>query len=229
VISFPKIETLFKRGDDFKLLDPLVFKNPAHEIIGRWMVTEKIDGMNIRVGMEYWPAGDGDDLISIAGRSDKAQLHPDLTKWIQAHIMPGSFRDLFQETTPPGTEMVLFGEGYGAGIQKGGHYSEEKKFMLFDVALRFPEDTRVLWLPDDAVTSFASRLGIERAPILQVNADMPWIIQLVRGGFASLVSMEDHDAGPAEGIVARPCVPLFDARGNRIIIKLKTKDFTGGK
>ena len=228
MISYPKIETLFKRDENFKFVSPLVFKNPAHEIIGRWMVTEKIDGMNMRVGLTLEEEGAQPNAIQIAGRSDKAQIHPDLFRWINEHIMPGSFRDLFQVNTPAGTEMVLFGEGYGAGIQKGGYYSEEKKFMLFDVALRFPGDTKTLWLPDAAVTSFASRLGIERAPILQVNADMPWVITLVRGGFASMVSMEGQDAGVAEGIVARPIVPLFDARGQRIIIKLKTKDFLGG-
>jgi len=233
VIKFPKIETLFKRGDDFKLLDPLQFKNPAHEIIARWVVTEKIDGMNMRVGMTVHPEGMQPNAVQIAGRSDKAQIPGDLIEWITQKVQPGLFRSLFQENTPPGTEMVLFGEGYGSGIQKGGYYSDEKKFTLFDVALRFPDDEKVVWLPDGAVTAFASKLDISRVPVLAVTADMPWIVQLVRNGFATvaddLTLDEGADRHGAEGIVARPIVPLFDARGQRIIIKLKTKDFTGAE
>ena len=153
MISFPKIDTLFKRGETFELLDPLEFRNPAMEIISKWVVTEKIDGMNMRVSTIFDTGG---PTLAIAGRSDKAQIPGDLTEWIYKNIQPGTMRDLFKEDTPEGTEMVLFGEGYGAGIQKGGYYAKEKKFILFDVALRFPDSPKVVWLPDEAVTSFAS-------------------------------------------------------------------------
>ena len=130
MISFPKIDTLFKRGETFELLDPLEFRNPAMEIISKWVVTEKVDGMNMRVAMTF---GDAQDAkLSVAGRSDKAQIPGDLTEWIHSNIMPGSMYELFKEDTPTGAEMVLFGEGYGAGIQKGSYYSKEKKFILLE-------------------------------------------------------------------------------------------------
>jgi hypothetical protein len=33
-------------------------------------------------------------------------------------------------------------------------------------------------------------------------------------------------SGKAEGLVGRTSEPLFDSRGHRLIVKLKTKDFT---
>jgi hypothetical protein len=50
------------------------------------------------------------------------------------------------------------------------------------------------------------------------------IVTLVREPFASKVG-----TAMAEGIVARPIEPLFDRKGARIIIKLKTRDFKSGK
>ena len=50
------------------------------------------------------------------------------------------------------------------------------------------------------------------------------IVALVREPFASKIG-----TAMAEGIVARPIEPLFDRKGARIIIKLKTKDFKPGK
>lgn len=217
MLKFPKIETLFERGDDHKLIEPLVFKNPAHEIISRWVVTEKLDGMNMRVGLKY-----GDEKIQIAGRSDNAQIHPELTDWIQTNITVDKFTALFNDDTEPGTEMVLFGEGFGAGIQKGAYYSAEKRFRLFDVAICCP-DTH--WLDNKTVFDFSVRLGIRFVPTLSMRGDMDYIVKLVRGGFNTIATDTDMEPHTAEGIVARPIVPLFDARGSRIIIKLKTKDF----
>jgi hypothetical protein len=50
------------------------------------------------------------------------------------------------------------------------------------------------------------------------------LVALVRKPFASKLG-----TAIAEGIVARPIETLFDRRMERIIIKLKTKDFTAGK
>ena len=51
-------------------------------------------------------------------------------------------------------------------------------------------------------------------------------VEMVRKGFDSILAKENTgEVRPAEGIVGRTVETLFDKKGHRIIIKLKTKDF----
>src|SRR3972149_6496013 len=49
--EYPKIDTLFERGEDFKV-DVTRIRRPEFEIPQRWLVTEKGDGNNVRVSLE---------------------------------------------------------------------------------------------------------------------------------------------------------------------------------
>jgi hypothetical protein len=121
-------------------------------------------------------------------------------------------------------KVVLYGEGYGAGIQKGGQYRSDKAFRMFDVLIGGK-----WWLDWCKVQILADRLGIKTAPYLG-SWTLDEIIQRVKAGVPSIVSVEESDNfSIAEGVVARPIETLFDKRGQRLILKLKTKDFTGGK
>ena len=51
------------------------------------------------------------------------------------------------------------------------------------------------------------------------------IVEYVKEGFDSVVAEEEGTPRKAEGLVGRTIEPLFDKRGRRLIIKLKTKDF----
>jgi hypothetical protein len=46
--------------------------------------------------------------------------------------------------------------------------------------------------------------------------------EFVRRGFPSCL---DGSEAQAEGLVGRPLETLFDKRGSRLIVKLKTRDF----
>ena len=72
LIEYHKIDTLFERGEDKKLIEGQ-FRDEAIEFLkdNKWQFTEKIDGTNIRV---YW---DG-HRVSFHGRTDKAQIPADL-------------------------------------------------------------------------------------------------------------------------------------------------------
>jgi predicted DCC family thiol-disulfide oxidoreductase YuxK len=114
--------------------------------------------------------------------------------------------------------ITLYGEGYGAGIQKGGgEYRADKGFVLFDVLI----DGR-WWLASSGVTEIAERLCIPRVPVLGVWS-LPEIIENVRAGMYSTIA--ENREHPSEGIVARPVQTLYDNRMKRIILKLKTRDF----
>ena len=131
-----------------------------------------------------------------------------------------SLRDILLEnmkTVFPDVSAVLYGEGYGAGIQKGGGgYSEKKKFILFDVLV----DGK-WWLNWEAVIDVAAKLHLDAVPFLG-EMTLEAATEKVRAGFPSMVNGATVQA---EGMVGRPAETLFDKKGARLIVKLKTKDF----
>ena len=212
VAGFPeyhKIDTLFERDERF-VVDVNRLKKSVIGTISVWDVTEKIDGTNIRVMLGE------DGTVQYGGRTDAAMVPADLIKYLMLTFPAESLRAAFWIDGVP-TSAVLYGEGYGAGIQKGGSYRSDKAFILFDVLVGGK-----WWLDWDAVCDVAIKLNIDRVPFWG-RMTLDEIVNLVQPGFASMIG------GQAEGIVARPIETLFDKRGERLIIKLKTKDFKPGR
>jgi hypothetical protein len=130
---------------------------------------------------------------------------------------------LWHEGKPP-TEFVLFGESYGAKIQNGGLYRSDVGFRLFDVAI-IGDDGRVWWQEWSTIIDAAHKLGIALVPMLE-NKPTSELVRMVQDGFYSTVATEDSEqAKLAEGIVARSNPILFNRKGERVIWKLKTRDF----
>ena len=204
--EYPKIETLYERDERFSVTD--VLKRPVLASINPWIVTEKVDGTNIRVHL------DATNAVTFGGRTGAAQLNADLVTHLHRTFTPDKLAALRRDPDP--VSITLFGEGYGAGIQKGGGaYRPDKGFILFDVQIG-----ERWWLDDGAVTEIAEKLNIPRVPLMGPRS-LTEIRELVKAGFPSIVA---EGRCQAEGIVARTIEPLFDARGHRLIIKLKTKD-----
>ena len=110
-------------------------------------------------------------------------------------------------------EVTIYGEGYGAGIQKGGGYGKDQDFILFDILIDG------WWLNRSAIEDIAKTLGLKVVPIIG-EGTLSTLVDEVREGFNSIWG--DFEA---EGIVARPAVELQTRGGQRIITKLKTRDF----
>lgn len=208
--EYHKIETLFERVDDFRVTDQL--RNPVIGDISRWVVTEKVDGMNIRICLT------AEDEVRIGGRTDNAQLPVDLMDHIRATFTADAMKALRLGDDP--YQLTLYGEGYGAGIQKGGDYRPDKAVILFDARVNDE-----WWLSDEAVTDIAAKLDVPRVPILGTWS-LPEIVERVQAGIPSECADTPRQA---EGIVARPVRPLYDHRKKRLILKLKTKDYQPGK
>lgn len=208
VSEYHKIETLYERDErTFKLKPELTLKNRVYGIVNPWVWTEKIDGTNIRA---IWQDG----KLSFGGKTDAAQIHADLVKWLYEHISPESLRAAFPDDV---TDAVIYGEGYGAGIQKGGGlYSPIKKFIVFDVLIGGK-----WWLSDENIRDVASKLGLDAVPLIG-EMTLAEATEKVRCGFRSALN---GGAAEAEGMVGRPSEALFDKKGSRLIVKLKTKDF----
>ncbi|HET9029247.1 MAG TPA: RNA ligase family protein, partial [Candidatus Aquilonibacter sp.] len=106
------------------------------------------------------------------------------------------------------------GEGYGAKIQKGGQYRQDQSLIVFDV--RVGE----WWLKPDAVKDVADKLGLDVVPTFDTMT-LRDAVALVQGG-----NLHSHwpDA-KIEGLVGRPAVDLYTRKGDRIVAKVKVKDF----
>jgi hypothetical protein len=119
-------------------------------------------------------------------------------------------------------EVTLYGEAIGPKIQKNPYGLPEPRFVLFDVAVAVDAE-HFYWAPRSEVQGWAEALGVAVPPLLAPAADLRWAIDVVRAGFKSMFNMP-HEA-EAEGVVCRPSHELVTQRGQRVIWKLKTKDF----
>ena len=204
--QYHKIETLYERDLETFKVRPGVLKNRVYGIIKTWIWTEKIDGTNIRC---IWK----DQKLTFGGKTDNAQLPADLIKYLYETVLPEKLLAVFPEID---ADVVLYGEGYGAGIQKGGDLSPTKKFILFDVLVGGK-----WWLSDDNVRDVGAKLGLDVVPDYG-EMTLEEATAFVRAGFASKLG---GGKARAEGLVGRTVEPLFDKKGARLIVKLKTKDF----
>ena len=211
MITYHKIQSLYKRDPENKhrtfLLDE--YSLPEFEYLKdfEWHATEKVDGTNIRVG---WDNG----KLAIGGRTDNAQLPHDLLSAIDDLFDTDVARAYFEQYP----DAVIFGEGYGPGIQKVGKlYREEgKSFVMFDVW------TGARWLAAGYVEDVAHSLSLERSPNVFIGT-LDEAVEMVSqtGGFESTW----NENLVSEGLVIRPKVELCAADGSRLITKLKCKDF----
>ena len=214
VPTYPKIETLYERNERTHKIIEGRFRCPEFEIVDRWAVHEKIDGTNIRVAL--LPDGN----LFIGGRTDDAQIPPFLLQRVNEMFTADSVRAAFDVAADnPGAEsIVLYGEGYGARIQKGGgNYREGVSFRLFDVKIgRW-------WLAHENVEDVARKLGVKTAPFFGVFSTEE-AIDLVLN--QSAVALDDGGKGcEQEGIVARAEPLLLMRNGDRVMWKLKVKDY----
>jgi len=206
--EYHKIQSIFKRDDKTHKFIEGQFSIPEFEYLQNnlWQATEKIDGTNIRV---IW---DKDNKsITFGGKTDDAQMPPFLLTKLQELFPVEKFATLY-----PDISMTLYGEGYGARIQKGGgnYIPNGCNFILFDVWIDG------LWLRWNDVTDIATKLGIAIVPIVG-QCTLTDAIKLIKAN--TLKSTFGNFL--MEGLVLKPLIELSDRRGHRIITKIKHKDF----
>jgi len=77
------------------------------------------------------------------------------------------------------------------------------------------------WLNWESVCDVAAKLHLDTVPEIGTMT-LEAATALVRVGFPSKLN---GGKARAEGLVGRTAEPLFDKKGARLIVKLKTKDF----
>jgi ATP-dependent RNA circularization protein (DNA/RNA ligase family) len=200
--EYHKIQTIYKRDEHGKIIIG-DYSKPEFKYLSKnnWLWSEKVDGTNIRV---MWNEGS----VKFGGKTDKAQIPSNLTNRLIELFPTEKFLSL------DSTEMCLYGEGHGSGIQKGGgNYSLNQDFVLFDVKIGH------WWLLRKDVEEIAEKLNISVVPIIGAGTLFE-AEELVKKGFNS-----KWGNFLAEGLVLTPMVPLMSRNGDRVITKLKYKDF----
>lgn len=208
MFKYPKINSLWCRegaGYTKEQLQTLTPEQKAnrHRFTGEYACREF---MNIRKGSQ----------MAFAGRTDAAQLPPKLLAYIQEHFTTERMENVF----PDAEEVLLFGEGYGKKIQSGGYYSDEQRFVLFDVVIGH------WWMEFDTVQKMAEDLDIPAVPVLTQPEKLLFTedetVALVKSNPNSVFAKDMH---VFEGVVARAYPTMLFRDGTPIRFKIKCKDF----
>ena len=209
--QYHKIQTVYFRDpeNNHKTLLEGTWAKPEFELLKdiNWVCTEKIDGTNIRI---MW---DGEN-VRFGGKTDNAQIPTILIGVLQDTFT----NEIMAEAFPDADNVCLYGEGFGKKIQKGGNYMPDRAdFILFDV--------KVLdwWLTRESVEDIAFKLNIAIVPIIGVWK-LEKAIEYVKKGFISTIA--DNKQYIAEGLIMKPVSELFNRKGERVIAKIKHKDFS---
>lgn len=217
--EYGHIDTIWKRdmsdGPNKGIIIPGEFANDELQYLStnEWVGTEKVDGTNIRI--ELSPR-----IMMINGKTDAAIIPPKLqAKFAEMFLgdagRTGAIVAQFHDAWAREDQVVLYCEGFGAGIQKGGGNYDPAgvRFCLFDV--RVGE----WWLKRPAVEQIADNLRLEVAPVIFRGSLWDAHIQTSMGFTSQWGNFT------AEGMVMTPSIPLLKRNGDRILTKIKYKDY----
>jgi len=205
--EYPHIDTIWKRDERGSIVFT-DFSTPelAYLSDNNWVGTEKVDGTNIRV---MW---DG-ERIRYGGKTDNAQVPTFLLAKLDDmfHGKEQAFADKFNDVT----EVCLYGEGYGAKIQKGGgnYNSSGVDFVLFDVKIGS------WWLKRDGIEDVGAHFGLGVVPII-FSGSLWEASEYAKQGFHS-----QWGEFLAEGLILKPSTDLMTRNYGRVITKIKHRDF----
>jgi len=219
-MKYPKINTLWKRDmeNKGKIIEG-EYSCPEFKNIKLWRVSEKIHGTNIRI---IYKKGSLSKVL-FAGKTDNAIIEPELLEYLEETFTSEKMEKalMFKDELPQ--EAVLYGEGYGPKIQKGGgRYRDDASVILFDIKVD------EWWLEREDVEDIAKKLKIDLVPDLGLMTEEE-IVFLVRNtgyhlkGFKSVISKDK--TLDAEGIVARSYPLVLFRDGKPLMFKLKQEDF----
>lgn len=211
--TYEKIETIYNRDiDGSKKLLEGDWRNPTVEFLKDldWVWTEKTDGCNVRI---FWD-GYG---ISFGGRTDKANMPVPLINRLNELFSNETSMQMFEQLFGQ-KEVILFGEGYGQKIQACGsrYIPDGVDFILFDVLIG---DN---YQPRETVEQVAESFGLKVIPVVGIGP-LEEAVWFVKQKPHSRIAKDETLV--MEGVVCRPKVELRDRCGNRLIVKIKGRDF----
>lgn len=167
-----------------------------------WHYKRKIDGANLRV---QW---NGEQALW-NGKSNSFVCGANLAEYMNETFL----EEIFEEKFGRDKVVTLFGEHMGPKVQVNELGLEKDEFILYDVNI---DGT---WLDTDGIMDTAEYFKIRTVYDLMDNR-YPYdtLDELIR-------RVSSGEFAQWEGIVATPLVELRDQNGQRIIVKIKNRDY----
>lgn len=217
-MKYHKIDSLYKRNEKGKIIEGSFVNETFEELYNsnyRFEYTEKVDGTNIRVVVTK-AKEDSAFYVEFKGRTDEAVISNHLLAKLNSIFNDVVWSKVFDWERC--SEVILYGEGFGHNIQKCGdrYNSKDTDFILFDVMI---DGT---FMKSEFVTNTAKSLNIKRVPILGYGSlrDIELFVK-----FKHYSRVSEDSLLLMEGVVCRPIGDIKDRSGNRIITKIKHKDY----
>lgn len=234
--NYEKILAPFGRdsGRD-KYVNEDKWSKPEFEMLQNadWNWTQKIDGTNLNV---VW---DG-DKVSYLGHTDKTQWNDRSKKLIEETFCTPEAETVFEQLygeQPVVVSMELVSKDFS---QNYGH--PDGYFYVFDIR---NGSTGKYWTSEEVLGRFADAFDPERKTIGKVQVllegsirDAVRYVKLANATWNKDFKSSCFDDGkkvwrvenplgsyPLEGIVGRLPVELYNSRGERVICKVKCRDF----
>lgn len=211
--EYQKINTLYKRDSHKKIIIG-EFTEPEVEFLkdSKWESLEKVDGTNISL---VW---NGIDL-NFHGRTKDAETPEMLLETLRKKYKKELFQKVFPLKPLQDSMLVeIFGEGYGVGInghEGGGTYlPDSNDFILFDVTI---DGWKLLRANCESV---AKKINTNIVKLLGYYT-IAEAEEIVKHGFKSAINPNRV----AEGMVLKTPLGLCNRKGERIMTKIKHRDY----
>lgn len=202
--KYPSLENHYRE----KFTDKIKFSPQAQ---AEWVATEKLHGASYQI---CWDSETGE--IKSGKRSGFIEdenffNHEQADRVAYPKIKQVDTGDAY---------YIFYGELCGGNLQKNVDYSDDQKFVCFDIAvISNDEPDELFFISYEDMRQVCDDIGLERVP------------EIARGTFSELLEMENtfnswYGDFTAEGFVMKPVQNAWMPNGSRMIIKSKTPKFS---
>lgn len=212
-----------------KYINIIKFSRPEFEMLAnvRWNWTLKIDGTNINI---IW---DG-EKVNYVGHTEKTQFNERTKKFLDDTFCTPESETIFEDLY--GDQPVKISMEFVSKDMNQNYGYTEGAVYIFDI---FNGETGKIWTSEETINSFVSRfegnnvfvapfigyMNIWEAVDLVKAYEVIWNRHPEKWGDENILIKNPLGKYTIEGIVGRLPYELFDNNGNRIITKVKCKDY----
>ena len=183
---------------------PEAYRDPTYYYLrnAMWNYSRKVDGENIRI---CW---DGEQALW-NGKSNAFVCNMDFHEYMDNTFL----EEIFEEKFGRDKRVIIFGEKMGKKTQGNELGLDKDEVIVYDV------NVNGTWLAPVDVKIVASYFGVRTVyDLMEQQTHEDSLVKLIHD--CSVGKFKDW-----EGIVAHPTVELRTQKGNRIIVKIKNKDY----
>lgn len=202
-------------SEDFDKMDAS-YRSPelAYLQDNHWIYKRKLDGENIRI---YW---DGEQALW-NGKTNRFQCSADFQNYMNNTFI----EEIFEEKFGRDKEAYIYGEKMGPKTQGNELGLNNDELIIFDVEIN---DT---FLGEENIKQVAEYFSVKSVYDYMPEEDLRDDLLNADGeplemGLLHLIDAVANNQFPKwEGIVCTPACNIKDQNGNRIIVKIKNKDY----